>query len=48
MDKEFHFYITYIVAQKAGFGPEDSYRIAYSSQYTDDNELVPCKWDCRL
>ena len=37
MDKEFHFYITYIVAQKAGFGPEDSYRIAYSSQYTDDN-----------
>jgi len=37
MDKEFHFFITYIVAQKAGFGPEDSYRIAYSSQYTDDN-----------
>ena len=30
MDKEFHFYITYIVAQKAGFGPEDSYRIELS------------------
>lgn len=37
MDREFHFYITYIIAQKGGFGPEDSYRIAYSSQYTDDN-----------
>jgi hypothetical protein len=37
MDKEFHFYVTYIIAQRAGFGPEDSYRIAYSSQYTDDN-----------
>jgi len=32
MDCEFHYYITYIVAQRAGFNPEDSYIIAYSSQ----------------
>jgi len=37
MDKEFHFYITYIIAQRAGFSDEDSYKIAYASQYTDDN-----------
>jgi hypothetical protein len=38
MDKEFHFYITYIIAQRAGFSDGDSYKIAYSSQYTDDNK----------
>jgi len=37
MDKEFHYYITYIVALKAGYNPHDAYVIAYSSQYTDDN-----------
>ncbi|OPX93787.1 MAG: hypothetical protein A4E58_02851 [Syntrophorhabdus sp. PtaB.Bin006] len=37
MDQEFHFYIMYIVAQRAGYGPDESYTIAYSSQYTDDN-----------
>lgn len=40
MDKEFHYYITYIVAQRAGFGPEDAYRIAYVSQLTDENTAV--------
>jgi hypothetical protein len=39
MDKEFHFYITYIIAQRSGFSDEDSYTIAYASQYTDDNTV---------
>ncbi len=37
MDIEFHYYITYIVALKAGYSPHDAYLIAYSSQYSDDN-----------
>ncbi len=37
MDIEFHYYITYILAKKAGFSPEDSSIIAYACQYTDDN-----------
>jgi hypothetical protein len=37
MDKEFHYYITYIIAQRAGFQPRDAYVIAYASQHTDDN-----------
>ena len=40
MDIEFHYYITYIIARTAGFKPEDAYVIAYSSQYTDDNQTV--------
>jgi hypothetical protein len=40
MDIEFHYYITYIIACKAGFKPEDAYIIAYSSQYTDANHTV--------
>jgi hypothetical protein len=40
MDIEFHYYITYIVALRAGFKPEDAFIIAYSSQYTDDNTTV--------
>jgi len=37
MDIEFHYYMTYIIARRAGFSPNDSSVIAYSSQYTDDN-----------
>jgi len=37
MDTEFHYHITFILARKAGFSASDSYKIAYSSQYTDDN-----------
>ena len=37
MDIEFHYYMTYIIARRAGFKPEESQIIAYSSQYTDDN-----------
>ena len=37
MDIEFHYYITYILAKQSGFSAEDAFKIAYSSQYTDDN-----------
>ncbi|MFV1951517.1 MAG: DUF6765 family protein [Nitrospinota bacterium] len=40
MDHEFHYYITYILAKRAGFSYADSYTIAYSSQYVDDNCLI--------
>jgi hypothetical protein len=38
MDSEFHYYMTYIIALRAGFKADDAYTIAYSSQYTDDND----------
>lgn len=38
MNIEFHYYITFILCRKAGFDPDESYKIAYSSQYTDDND----------
>ncbi len=38
MDIDFHYYITYILAEKAGFGPMESRTIAYSSQYVDNND----------
>lgn len=37
MDLEFHYYINYLVALKAGFNLNQSYKIAYSSQYVDNN-----------
>jgi hypothetical protein len=37
MDKEFHYYIVYFIASKAGFNEQNAYVIAYSSQYIDDN-----------
>ncbi len=40
MNIEFHYYMTYYLARKGGFGENDSYAIAYSSQYTDDNCVV--------
>lgn len=39
MDIEFHYYITNIIARHAGFSPEDSKTIAFSSQYVDDNDI---------
>lgn len=38
MDIEFHYYMTYLIAVRAGFKVDDAYTIAYSSQYTDDND----------
>ncbi len=40
MDIEFHYYITYLVARRAGFPPDDAYLIGYASQYTDDNNAL--------
>ena len=40
MDLEFHYYITYLIAAKAGFDPEKALIIAYSSQYVDDNDKI--------
>ncbi len=39
MDIEFHYYITKIVALRAGFSKNDAEKIAYSSQYVDDNDI---------
>jgi hypothetical protein len=38
MDIEFHYYMTYIISLRAGFKVDDAYTIAYSSQYTDNND----------
>jgi hypothetical protein len=40
MDIEFHYYMTHLIALRAGFGPDDALAIAYSSQYTDDNAIL--------
>jgi len=37
MDIEFHYYITYLIAARAGFSPEDALTLAHASQYVDDN-----------
>ena len=41
MDIEFHYYMTFLIAGKAGFGEEDAFTIAYASQYVDDNDTGP-------
>ncbi|MBI5164962.1 MAG: hypothetical protein HY985_13805 [Magnetospirillum sp.] len=40
MDVEFHYYMTYLIATRAGFGAKDAFVIAYASQYVDDNDVV--------
>jgi len=40
MDIEFHYYITYVIALRAGFKTEDAYIIAYACQYVDDNNKI--------
>jgi hypothetical protein len=37
MDIEFHYYITYVLARRTKFTPDEAFVLAYSSQYTDDN-----------
>lgn len=39
MDLEFHYWITGIVANRAGFSEKDSATIAYASQLVDDNDM---------
>ena len=38
MDIEFHYYITHLVAARAGFRGTDLSVLTYSSQFTDDND----------
>ncbi len=40
MDQEFHYWITGIVASRAGFSEDESSIIAYSSQHVDDNDML--------
>jgi hypothetical protein len=40
MDIEFHYYMTYLIATKAGFGVEDALTISTACQYVDDNNIV--------
>ena len=40
MDVEFHYYITGIIAHRAGFTEEEASIIAYSSQFVDDNDVI--------
>ncbi len=40
MDIEFHYYMTFLVAAKAGFGQDEAKIIGYSSQFVDDNDLI--------
>ncbi len=40
MDTEFHYYINYVIALRAGFSPNTAYKIAYSAQYVDDNTEI--------
>ncbi len=37
MDIEFHYYITCLIALRAGFTKNEAYMLAYSSQHVDDN-----------
>ena len=37
MEKDFHFYVVYALADTAGFSSDESHTIAYASQYVDEN-----------
>jgi hypothetical protein len=39
MDTEFHYWITGLVAKRAGFSEEESATIAYASEYVDENDI---------
>ena len=40
MDIEFHYYVTYLAATRAGFEVDDACILAYSSQYVDNNDIL--------
>jgi hypothetical protein len=40
VNTEFHYHITWLIAACAGLPPEDVQIVAYSSQYTDDNDSI--------
>ena len=39
MDIEFHYYMTYLIAARAGFSPREAHIIAHSAQEIDDNHI---------
>jgi hypothetical protein len=40
MNKEFHYWLTGLIAKESGFTEEESKIIAYSSEYVDENDVV--------
>lgn len=40
MDREFHYWVTGLIAEHAGFPAKDCRTLAYSSQFTDDNNVA--------
>ena len=40
MDIEFHYYMTYLIATKAGLKPDSARVLAHSSQFIDDNDII--------
>ena len=40
MDIEFHYYMTYLIAVKAGLDSDSARVLAHSSQFIDDNDIV--------
>lgn len=40
MDIEFHYYMTYLIATKAGIKPENALTLAHTCQLTDDNDKI--------
>ncbi|WPX97042.1 DUF6765 family protein [Candidatus Bandiella euplotis] len=47
VDIEYHYYITYLIANISGFQLQESYIIAHSSQYVDDNDLELDVYNCK-
>jgi hypothetical protein len=39
MDIEFHYWLTGLVAHRAGFSKEESLTIAHASEYVDENDI---------
>jgi len=39
MDIEFHYWLTGLIAYRAGFSKQDSQTIAYASEYVDENDI---------
>lgn len=39
MDIEFHYYMTYLIAAKAGLDASSAQTVAYASQYVDENDM---------
>lgn len=40
MDTEFHYWMTAIIAERAGFSREEARTIAYASEYVDENDVA--------